>query len=60
MEESIELRRGAIAEIHWVLVCGERRTKSGTVPTEGGVDIYKGEDGKGGGRMSSPRRQGIR
>jgi len=49
MEELIELRRRATAEIHWVLVCGEGGTKSGTVHTEDGVEVCKGEDGKGGG-----------
>ena len=60
MEELINSGRGAI---HWVSVCGERRAKSGTVPTEGGVVTYvvtyKGEDGKGGGRIKSPRGRGM-
>jgi len=31
MEESIEMRRRAVAEIYRVLICGNRKTKSGTV-----------------------------
>ena len=33
--------------------------KGGTVRTVGGVEFYKGGDGKGGGRIKSPRGRGM-
>ena len=41
MEEFVELRIRAIAGIHWMLVCGGRRTKGGIVHAKSGIERTK-------------------